>query len=145
MADFIRSEAVEKVTDTKVAIVEVWDHTSCGHEEDEPEEFTELCQQLYQNKCDSLTWEAPDDLKHYSLKEIIINGYQIGEKFTRYTRRVVEAAANLELVILLDRARCEHCKFFPSTRYPRTEEERFLTSKQILEWSSRPIKIEIVT
>ncbi|PUZ58214.1 hypothetical protein GQ55_5G491500 [Panicum hallii var. hallii] len=123
----------------------VWDHTSCGHEEDEPEEFTELCQQLYQKKCDSLTWEAPDDLKHYSLKEIVINEYQIGEKFTRYTRRVVEAAANLELVILLDRARCEHCKFYLSTRYPRTEEERFLTSKQILEWSSRPIKIEIVT
>ncbi|RLM73381.1 hypothetical protein C2845_PM15G12410 [Panicum miliaceum] len=77
----------------------VWDHTSCAHEEDEPKEFTELCQLLYQKKGDSLTWDAPDDLKHYCLKELIVNGYQIEEKFMRYTRRVVEAAVNLELLI----------------------------------------------
>ncbi|CAL5068547.1 unnamed protein product [Urochloa decumbens] len=125
--------------------VEAWDHTICGHEEDATEEFKELCQQLYEKKSDSsLTWEAPADMKHYCLKELIINGYQIEEKFTRYIKRVVEAAVNLELVILLDKAWCQRCKLSPSVRYPRTEEERLLTKKQILEWSSRPIKIRIV-
>ena len=104
--------------------VQVWDHTSCADEEDEPKEFTELCQLVYQKNSDSLTW-APNDLKHYGLKELIINGYQIEEKFIRYTRRVVEAAVNLELVMLLDFTSCEFCNFSASTRYPRTEEERY--------------------
>ncbi|CAN6195427.1 unnamed protein product, partial [Urochloa humidicola] len=125
--------------------VEVWDHTICGHEENEPKELTELYQYLYRKKSDySLTWETPKDLKHYCLKELIINGYQLEEKFTRYARRVMEVAVNLERITLLDKAWCERCKFSPSTRYPRTEEERFLTRKQILGSSSRPIKICIV-
>ncbi|XP_066345429.1 putative F-box/LRR-repeat protein At3g58880 isoform X2 [Miscanthus floridulus] len=122
--------------------VQVWNHRRCPHEEEVP---LELYEALYQRTWiyDSLTWEAPSDLKHYGLDDLIIYGYQIEEKFTRYIRRIVEAAVNLERIILLDGATCERCKFSPSTRFPRTEEERSMTRKQILEWSSRPIKIGI--
>lgn len=124
--------------------MQVWDHRRCPHEEEEPKEFPpEVYEALYQRTNDSLTWEAPSDLKHYGLDDLIIYGYQMEEKFTRYIRRIVEAAVNLERIILLDGATCESCKFSPSTRFPRTEDERSTTRKQILEWSSRPIKIGI--
>jgi hypothetical protein len=52
---------------------------------------------------------------HYSLKQLTIKGYQLNDKFRGYVRCVVEAAVNLEHMILLDSGSCEHCKFSPST------------------------------
>ncbi|KAG2572927.1 hypothetical protein PVAP13_7KG210855 [Panicum virgatum] len=102
--------------------IQVWGHTSCIYEDD-----------------------APNGFKHYGLKELAIKGYQDEEKFTRYIKRVVEAAVNLELIVLLESDWCTGCKFYPSTRYPRTDEERDLTRKQILQWGSSPIKVGIGT
>ncbi|TVU05981.1 hypothetical protein EJB05_49168 [Eragrostis curvula] len=129
----------------KKIYIEVWDHTCWGYEENElTKDFMEKCEILYQKKTD-ISWETPDAVKHYSLKQLIIKGYQMEEKFNRYIKRVLKAAVNLELIILLDSGRCECCKFSPATRYPRTEEERILIKKQILEWACSPIKIGIGT
>lgn len=123
--------------------MQVWDHISCGHEEGEAQEFIELCERLYLKKSDYLSWQAPHDLKHYCLKELIILGYQVEDKFTRYIRRVVEAAVNLELLILFSSGSCKHCKFIPSTRFPGTKEERDLTKKEISDWASSRIEIKL--
>ncbi|CAL5016270.1 unnamed protein product [Urochloa decumbens] len=106
----------------------VWDHTSCEHIDEER-------QQLYQKESNLLTRMAPADFKHYNLKELTIKGYQVDEKFTGYVRCVVEAAINLEHMVLLDSGSCERCKFSPSTSFPRTQEGRELIRKQILQWT----------
>ena len=122
--------------------MQVWGHTSCIYEDDVSKELHQL---VCQRENSLVTWEAPNGFKHYGLKELAIKGYQDEEKFTRYIKRVVEAAVNLELIVLLESDWCTGCKFFPSTRYPRTDEERDLTRKQILQWGSSPIKVGIGT
>lgn len=119
----------------------MWDHTSCGHRDDESQEFIEQCEQQFQKKSDYLSWRAPDDLKHYHLKQLIILGYQVEDKFNRYIRCVLKAAVKLELLILFNSGSCKHCKFFPSTRFPGTE-ERDMIKKQISQWASPSTEIK---
>lgn len=70
-----------------------------------------------------------------------MEGFQM-EKFTKYIRGLVEAAVNLELVTLRESRRCGRCQFCPSRAYPRTDEERNLTMKQIPDRKSLSIKID---
>ncbi|KAL6650923.1 hypothetical protein ACP70R_009848 [Stipagrostis hirtigluma subsp. patula] len=121
-----------------ISAASVWDHKSCAYYKDG---FTDQEQLLYQKGSNLLAWKATADLKHYNLWELAIRGYQIDEKFTRCIRRVVEAAVNLERILLLENRPCEHCQFSPSTRFPRTEEERYQIKKQVSEWTSSPITI----
>jgi len=72
------------------------------------------------------------------LKELIILGYQVEDKFTAYIRRVVKAAVNLELVLLFESGSCKLEGFAPPTRFPETKEERDLVKQQISEWASSP-------
>ncbi|RCV34215.1 hypothetical protein SETIT_7G143200v2, partial [Setaria italica] len=130
--------------------IKVWDHTpsvpncrpfqllgdTCNIREEEYGEW----QDVYQKGYNLPMWEAPADLKHCNLKELIIKGYQVEEKF-RYIRRLVKAAVNLEVIVLIHSGSCEYCKFSPSTRYPWTQEERLQIKEQILEWRSSPIKL----
>jgi hypothetical protein len=118
--------------------MQVWEHT-CDSYEEECGEWQDMF-----NRGDNLpTWEAPADLKHCNLKVLTIKSYQVEEKFSRYIRRVVEAAVNLEVILLIHSGFCEYCKFSPSTRYLWTKEERVQIKEQILEWrsSSSPLKI----
>ncbi|TVU15503.1 hypothetical protein EJB05_39027 [Eragrostis curvula] len=91
---------------------------------------------------DHLIWEARNDFKHYNLSKLIIEGYQVEEKFTRYIRQVMESAVNLVLLSLLQSRLCANCGFCPSTAYPQTDQERERIKMQISEWRSSPIKIE---
>ncbi|KAJ1254415.1 hypothetical protein BS78_K067800 [Paspalum vaginatum] len=120
----------------KTLHVKVWDHTGCA-DGDDPR------QELFDKRSSILAWEACGDLKHYSLKKLTIEGYQDEEKFTKFIRRVVEAAVRLELIVLLDSGWCPICNFSPSTRYPQTNEEMDLTKKQISKWRSKPINVRI--
>ncbi|CAL5068546.1 unnamed protein product [Urochloa decumbens] len=117
----------------KQVFIKVWDHACFNWDEE--------WQDMYQKGYSLPTWEASADLKHCNLKVLTIKGYQVDEKFTRYIRRVVKAAVNLEGIVLIHSGSCEHCKFSPSTRYPWTHEERLQIKEQILEWRSSPIKI----
>lgn len=55
----------------------------------------------------------------------------------------MEAAVNLELLSLLESRPCLRCWSLASTIYPRTQKERDLITKQISDWRSSPIRIEI--
>ncbi|CAL5016268.1 unnamed protein product [Urochloa decumbens] len=117
----------------KQVSIKVWDH-ACYNSAEE-------WQDMYQKGYNLPRWEARADLKHCNLKVLSIKGYQVEEKFTTYIRRVVEAAANLKLILLSHSGSCEQCEFSPSTRYPRTHEERLQIKEQIEEWRSSPLKI----
>ncbi|KAF8703507.1 hypothetical protein HU200_032315 [Digitaria exilis] len=82
----------------------------------------------------NIKWE-PSDFKHNHLAVLEIHGFEGGNKFIGYIRRVMEAAVNLEVIILNDEL-CEHCGFRSTTGYPRTKKERDLIRKQISEGSS---------
>ncbi|TVU15516.1 hypothetical protein EJB05_39040, partial [Eragrostis curvula] len=86
-------------------------------------------------------YKGPADLKHYNLMELSIRGYQVNERFTRYIKLVVEAAVNLQRVLLLDNVPCKRCGSCPSKGFPQTLEERKLVGKQISQWRSSPVKI----
>ncbi|CAN6249123.1 unnamed protein product [Urochloa humidicola] len=80
----------------------------------------------------SVEWKL-SDFKHNNLAVLEIYGFEQGNKFMGYIRRVMEAAMNLELIALNDHEWCEHCRFCPTISYPRTKEERNLIRKQINE------------
>ncbi|KAJ1271593.1 hypothetical protein BS78_06G139200 [Paspalum vaginatum] len=122
----------------KKLYVQVWDHTSCGDGEDP------RLQKLFDKRSNVLTWEARGNFKHYNLKELTVVAYQDEKKFTTFIRHVVEAAVYLELIILFDTNWCASCNFKPSTRFPRTDEERDWTRKQISQWRSKPIDVRIL-
>ncbi|KAF8715131.1 hypothetical protein HU200_027686 [Digitaria exilis] len=83
---------------------------------------------------ENIKWE-PSDFKHNHLAVLEIHGFEGGNKFMGYIRRVMEAAVNLEVIILNDEL-CEHCGFRSTTGYPRTKKERDIIRKQINEGSS---------
>ncbi|TVU15504.1 hypothetical protein EJB05_39028 [Eragrostis curvula] len=110
--------------------MQVSDYTVCkcdksGH--------TDQCQVHHQ--------EGPADWKHYNLVDISIRGYQVNEKFTRFIKLVVEAAVNLQLLLLLDNVPCKRCQFGPSKGFPRTVPEYEMIKKQVSQWRSPPSKI----
>ena len=80
--------------------------------------------QIYKKESGHLNWESQDGFKHYNLSKLIIEGFEVEEKFTGCIRQVVKAAVNLEVVSLRKSRLCGICKFCPSMAYPRTEEER---------------------
>ncbi|TVU15575.1 hypothetical protein EJB05_39103, partial [Eragrostis curvula] len=113
----------------------VWDHTCDGYEEDGFKEYDQLLQQILQKEeHGTLKWETPEDFKHYNLRALVIRCSQAEERFTKYIRRVIKAAVNLERISLFDRGSCARCHF----SFPRTV--RHLMTKQILEWRSSPLK-----
>ncbi|KAL6839801.1 hypothetical protein ACP4OV_030489 [Aristida adscensionis] len=119
--------------------IQVWEHT-CYSSEEEPDERWE---QILQKTSDHLNWEAHDGSKHYNLRTLAIEGFEVQQKFTGYIKLVVEAAVNLKVLSLLESGPCPRCQFQPKTSYPRTNKERDLLVKQILGWRASPIKIEI--
>lgn len=73
------------------------------------------------------------------LKSSLSMDFKVEVEFTRYIRRVMEAAMNLEVVSLRESRPCLRCEFLPSTVYPRTHKEIDLIKKQISTWGSSPI------
>ncbi|GJN27199.1 hypothetical protein PR202_gb15198 [Eleusine coracana subsp. coracana] len=127
----------------KKMTIGVWSHICYEYEEDELKEYDNVWQQIITHEY-SRKWETPDDFKHYNLSALVIKGFQAEERFMmRYIKRVMKAAVNLERVSLLDSGTCGVCNFYPSKGYPRTEEERHLTTKQISEWRSSLIDVKI--
>ncbi|TVU15561.1 hypothetical protein EJB05_39088, partial [Eragrostis curvula] len=113
----------------------VWDHTCDGYEEDEFKEYDQLWQQILQKEeHGTLKWETPEDFKHYNLRALVIRCFEAEERFTKYIRRVIKAAVNLERISLFDSGSCARCHF----SFPRTV--RHLMTKQISEWRSSPLK-----
>ncbi|CAD6338418.1 unnamed protein product [Miscanthus lutarioriparius] len=111
---------------------------------DEENQTDENTRENFDRAADLLKWETHHDFKHYNMKKLTIEGFQVEAKFTRYIRRVMEAAMNLEVVSLRESHPCLRCEFLPSTVYPRTHKEINLIKKQISAWRSSPIQIEIV-
>ena len=84
----------------------------------------QMQREVYIKESGHLNWETHDDFKHYNLSKLIIEGFEVKEKFIGYIRKVMKAAVNLEVVSLRKSRLCGICKFCPSMAYPRTEEER---------------------
>lgn len=51
----------------------------------------QIQQEVYKKESDHLDWESHDDFKHYNLRKLIIEGFEVKEKFTRYIRQVMKA------------------------------------------------------
>ena len=107
------------------SLLQVWDHMCPSNEKGMTKLQIQMQQQVF-NKKESghLNWESHDGFKHYNLSKLIIEGFEVEEKFTGCIRQVVKAAVNLEVVSLRKSRLCGICKFCPSMAYPRTEEER---------------------
>jgi len=82
---------------------------------DEENQTDENTRENFDRAADLLKWEAHHDFKHYNMKKLTIEGFQVEAKFTRYIRRVMEAAMNLEVVSLRESHPCLRCEFLPST------------------------------
>lgn len=119
-------------------------HICYSDEEDDYNQMNENTRENYKRAADLLKWETHHDFKHYNMKKLAIEGFQVEAKFTGYIRRVMEATMNLEVVSLHKSRPCLRCEFLPSTAYPRTHKEIDQVKKQISDWRSSPIKIEIV-
>ncbi|KAL6650925.1 hypothetical protein ACP70R_009850 [Stipagrostis hirtigluma subsp. patula] len=102
------------------------------------DKMNKLLQMYFGCRSKNMEWELPD-FKHYNLAVLHIFGFQPGNKFMGYIRRVMEAAVNLEEIALLD-LWCEDCGFRPVTRYPRTKQERDFIRTQINEGVISPMK-----
>lgn len=98
---------------------------------------TEMLRKTFICEKKNIKWE-PSDFKHNHLAALEIHGFEEGNKFMGYIRRVMEAAVNLE-VIMNDQL-CEYCGFRSTTRYPRTKKGRDLIRKQMNEGSSSAIR-----
>lgn len=120
----------------------MWDHTCHSNEEDEYAEYDDIERVIYEKANPLLKWEVHGGFKHYNLRRLTVRGFQVEDKFIVYIRRVMEAAVNLQVVSLLESHRCPRCLFRPSTRYPRTTEDRDLVTKQISDWRSSQVRIE---
>uniref|UniRef100_A0A453FQT4 F-box/LRR-repeat protein 15/At3g58940/PEG3-like LRR domain-containing protein n=2 Tax=Aegilops tauschii TaxID=37682 RepID=A0A453FQT4_AEGTS len=81
----------------------------------------------------------PSDFKHYKLAVLTIYGFQPGDMFMQYMRRVMEAAVNLEEISLHDHW-CEECDFYPLTRYPKTDQDRELIREEINRGRPSPMR-----
>ncbi|WVZ90809.1 hypothetical protein U9M48_037071 [Paspalum notatum var. saurae] len=122
--------------------MEISYHTCYPNDEEECNQNYIPREKMCQKEFDFLKWEAHNDFKHYNMTKLAIEGFQVEEKFTRFTRRVMEAAVNLECISLLESCPCLLCGFLPSTIYPRTQKERDLIKNQFLAWRSSPIQID---
>lgn len=116
-------------------------HICFSDEENQKDENT---RENLHTAADLLKWETHHDFKHYNMKKLTVNGFQVEVKFTSYIRRVMEATMNLEVVSLRESSPCLRCEFLPSTIYPRTHMEMDLIKKQISDWGSSPIQIATV-
>ncbi|CAN6163330.1 unnamed protein product [Urochloa humidicola] len=125
-------------------IMQVSYHICYSDEEDDCNYNDENAREMYQKAAHVLKWETRHDFKHCNMRNLAIKGFQIEEKFTRYIRRVMQAAVNLERVSLHQSRPCLRCQCFPFTVYPRTHQERDLIKKQISEWRSSPIEVDIL-
>ncbi|XP_048536953.1 uncharacterized protein LOC125515502 isoform X3 [Triticum urartu] len=104
----------------------VWDH-KCRKKSHES----------YSKKTE-VKWEASDpDFKHKNLARLTIYGFQSDGNFTRYVRRVIQAAVNIRKVSLHDRKACQLCaEKFPHAEvrpsgYPRTSKEMDSSRKKM--------------
>ncbi|CAL5041757.1 unnamed protein product [Urochloa decumbens] len=95
--------------------MEVSYHLCYSDEEDEYNYNDESTREMYQKAAHLLKWETRHDFKHCNMRNLGIVGFQIEEKFTRYIRRVMQAAVNLERVSLLESRPCLRCECLPST------------------------------
>lgn len=113
---------------------QVSDH-SCGGTDPENAEIT---RQLFSQK-DIIQWQ-PSDFKHCDLSMLVIQGFQVQEKFMKYIKRLMKVAINLEEMCLL-RDECKNCEFYQSEGYPQTDKERDSTRRQINHGRCAPIKV----
>ncbi|KAL6838906.1 hypothetical protein ACP4OV_031342 [Aristida adscensionis] len=118
-------------------------HTCYSDEEDDYNKNDDMPREIYQKASNLLKWDIHADFKHYNMRKLTIEGFQVAEKFTRFIRRITEVAVNLEVVSLLESQPCGRCEFLPSTAYPRTSKETEMIKQQILDWGVSPIKIEL--
>ncbi|VAI51649.1 unnamed protein product [Triticum turgidum subsp. durum] len=109
----------------------------------------DLCITVWDHKCrkkshesyskkTEVKWEASDpDFKHKNLARLTIYGFQSDGNFTRYVRRVIQAAVNIRKVSLHNRKACKLCaEKFPHAEvrpsgYPRTSEEMDSSRKKM--------------
>ncbi|XP_066380704.1 uncharacterized protein, partial [Miscanthus floridulus] len=73
---------------------------------DEENQTDENTRENFDRAADLLKWETHHDFKYYNMKKLTIEGFQVEAKFTRYIRRVMEAAMNLEVVSLRESHPC---------------------------------------
>lgn len=72
--------------------LQVWDHVCDANEKDLSSEEFQIHQEIYKKESDHLmSWEA-HDFKHYNLRKLRIEGFQVEEKLKRYIRQVMKAA-----------------------------------------------------
>ncbi|KAL6650926.1 hypothetical protein ACP70R_009851 [Stipagrostis hirtigluma subsp. patula] len=118
-------------------------HICYSDEADDYNKNDDMPREIFQKASDLLKWETHGDFKHYNLRKLAIEGFQVIQKFTRFIRCVMQVAVNLELVSLRESRPCGRCEFLPLTAYPRTGKERDIIKQQILEWGVSPVRIEI--
>ena len=107
------------------SLLQVWDHMCPSNEKGMTKRQIQMQREVYIKESGHLNWETHDDFKHYNLSKLIIEGFEVKEKFIGYIRKVMKAAVNLEVVSLRKSRLCGSCcQFCPSKAYPRTEEER---------------------
>lgn len=121
--------------------MQVWDHVCHSNEKGMTKRLIQMQQEVYKKDSDNADWESYDDFKHYNLRKLIIEGFEVKEKFTRYIRQVMKAAVNLEVVSLRKSRLCGACRFCPSMAYPVTEDQRDNTRIQISDHRSSPVRI----
>ncbi|XP_048552992.1 uncharacterized protein LOC125533659 [Triticum urartu] len=85
--------------------VTVSDH-SCG--DTDPVDAETIRQSFSQE--DIIQWQ-PSDFKHCDLSMLVIQGFQVQEKFMKYIKRLMKVATNLEEMCLL-RDECKNCGFY---------------------------------
>ncbi|KAL6655477.1 hypothetical protein ACP70R_006303 [Stipagrostis hirtigluma subsp. patula] len=111
----------------------VWDH-ACAMVTDE-----EARREGAYSEEKGVEWEPPaaagGGFEHRSLARLVVFGFQAEEYLVRYVRRVMEAAVNLEEVVLYGRVACEECADeLPSGfRYPRSKKQRWSLRNRIAE------------
>uniref|UniRef100_A0ACD5UCP9 Uncharacterized protein n=1 Tax=Avena sativa TaxID=4498 RepID=A0ACD5UCP9_AVESA len=110
--------------------VTVSDHVCEGVDPD-------VARQFFSEK-DNIQWQ-PSDFKHRSLSMLVIEGYEVQDKFMKYIKRVMEVAVNLQDV-RLRRNECKGCNFY-QTGFPQTSKEKDSTRRQINDGRSAAIKV----
>ena len=78
------------------------------------------------------------DFKHNHLETLQFTGFEAQEKHMAFVRLVMERATNLKTIILADVEPCGYCGFaygptssLIASRYPKNEDEKELTVKQL--------------
>jgi hypothetical protein len=100
----------------------------------------------------NVVWhQASADFKHPKLSQLEIIGFAVDEKLMKYIRHVMEHAAGLKRIRLLDQQPCSKCDTIYVARlrsrirwrFPEEEEEKKLIRKQLIDGFSSCIEISI--